>query len=204
MSSGAGRTVVDDAIELERRKLEEMLGSLESEAIERVLRTKEAARRELDELEREYSARAEGVRSRILGMAEIRARAEMLRLLDEESERVMKSAMERISSMPRDSNYERIIELLLEEAAAAVGSAELVVRPAKPDVAVAKRAISRLSRTKRFKGISMALSEEAVDSIGGVVVSSADGRVSYDNTFEARLERSRENIKAAILGELRR
>lgn len=204
MSSGAGRTVVDDAIELERRKLEEMLRSLESEAIERVLGTKEAARRELDELEREYSARAEGVRSRILGMAEIRARAEMLRLLDEESERVTRSAMERISSMPRDSNYERIIELLLEEAAAAVGSAELVVRPAKPDVAVAKRVISRLSRTKRFKGISMALSEEAVDSIGGVVVSSADGRVSYDNTFEARLERSRENIKAAILGELRR
>ncbi len=204
MSEGpVGSNVVDDVLEAELRKVEEMISSFESQALERVRASKEAASRELEGLAREYASKAEGARSRILGMAEIRARGELLRLMDEKSEEVIREAMSRISSMPRDSEYEGILMALLEEAADAVGSQELIVRPARPDVQAVKKVISRASHRKRFRGISLRLSDDAVDSIGGLVVTSADGKVSYDNTFEARVARYREFIKSSIAEALR-
>ena len=205
MSSGAerGPTVVDDVVNLEIKRVEELVSSAESEALERVRRFKEMTLKELEGIEREYAAKAEGARSRLLGMAEIRARGELLKLIDEKSEEAMREAMSRIAAMPRDSNYERIFLALLEEASAALGSSEIVIKPASPDAALAKRVISRASRLKRFRGVSLKLSDESVESIGGLVALSADGKVSFDNTFEARLARYRETIKSAIAEELK-
>ncbi|MGC8555445.1 MAG: V-type ATP synthase subunit E [Conexivisphaera sp.] len=196
-------SVIDDVLDLEGKRLDEMISSLESEAVERVRRFEEATLRELENLQRDYSARTEAARARLLGMAEIRARGEALSLIDEKSEEVLREAMSRIAAMPRDSDYEKVMLSLLREAADAVGSQELVVRVARPDAALAKKIISRASRTKRFRGVSLKLSDEVVESVGGLIVSSADGRVSYDNTFEARLARYRETIKSTILGKLK-
>ncbi|MFP3282471.1 MAG: V-type ATP synthase subunit E [Nitrososphaeria archaeon] len=201
--SSSGVKVVDDVVELEMKKLDEMLESSESEALERVRKHEEETLKELDDLRRVYSMRAEGIRSRLLGMAEIKARGELLKLLDEKSGDIVKEAMRAISSMERDAKYEKILEALLHEASQAIGSADLVVKPAKPDAAVVKKLLARISKGKRFKGISFRLSEDAVDSIGGLVVESADGRVSYDNTFEARLARYQETIKGAIFEEIK-
>jgi len=201
--SSSGVKVVDDVVELEMKKLDEMLESSESEALERVRKHEEETLKELDDLRRVYSMRAEGIRSRLLGMAEIKARGELLKLLDEKSGDIVKEAMRAISSMERDAKYEKILEALLHEASQAIGSADLVVKPAKPDAAVAKKLLAKISKGRRFMGISFRLSEDAVDSIGGLVVESADGRVSYDNTFEARLARYQETIKGAIFEEIK-
>ncbi|HEU17056.1 MAG TPA: hypothetical protein ENO38_05245 [Nitrososphaeria archaeon] len=198
-----GPSVVDDVVDLEKKRIEELVSSAESEALERIRVSKEATLKELEEVRREYATKIEGAKSRLLGMAEIRARGELLRIMDEKSEDIMREAMSRISAMPRDSDYEKIFLALLEEASVAVGSPELVVRPAAPDAALARKVLTRASRTKRFRGVSLKLSDEVVESVGGLVVSSADGKVSYDNTFEARLARYRETIKSAIADELK-
>jgi V/A-type H+-transporting ATPase subunit E len=56
---------------------------------------------------------------------------------------------------------------------------------------------SRISADKKIR-----LSAEPIDTLGGVRVTSADGRIRVDNTFEGRLERLRTPIQQAILDRL--
>jgi V/A-type H+-transporting ATPase subunit E len=42
------------------------------------------------------------------------------------------------------------------------------------------------------------LEEKSIDTIGGVVITSLDGSVRFDNTFEARLERMRPSLRMEV------
>jgi V/A-type H+-transporting ATPase subunit E len=46
------------------------------------------------------------------------------------------------------------------------------------------------------------LSESPIETLGGVVVASADGRIRVDNTFEGRLDRLRARVQQVILERL--
>lgn len=52
------------------------------------------------------------------------------------------------------------------------------------------------------KGQEAALNETPIETLGGVLVTSADGRIRVDNTFEGRLERLRARIQQVILERL--
>jgi V/A-type H+-transporting ATPase subunit E len=46
------------------------------------------------------------------------------------------------------------------------------------------------------------LSEDSIETIGGIVLSNADGTVKFDNTFESRLERMRPALRKEVAGIL--
>lgn len=52
------------------------------------------------------------------------------------------------------------------------------------------------------QGRKASLSESPIDTLGGVVVASADGRIRVDNTFEGRLDRLRARVQQVILERL--
>ncbi|MCK7582887.1 MAG: V-type ATP synthase subunit E [Chromatiales bacterium] len=49
---------------------------------------------------------------------------------------------------------------------------------------------------------TLAPAPEAIDTLGGVLVTSADGRIRVDHTFEGRLERLRPRLQQTILERL--
>lgn len=51
-------------------------------------------------------------------------------------------------------------------------------------------------------GKSLRLAPDAIDALGGVRVTSADGRIRVDHTFDGRLERLRNRIRQVILERL--
>jgi len=51
-------------------------------------------------------------------------------------------------------------------------------------------------------GKSLRLAQEPIETLGGVLVTSADGRIRVDHTFEGRLERLRNPIRQVILERL--
>ena len=57
--------------------------------------------------------------------------------------------------------------------------------------------VAQLSR-----GQQAALSESPIETLGGVLITSADGQVRVDNTFAGRLERLRPRIQQVILERL--
>jgi len=48
----------------------------------------------------------------------------------------------------------------------------------------------------------LTLSQDSVNSIGGVVVVSADQNIRFDNTFEGRIERLAESLQGSIAERL--
>lgn len=52
------------------------------------------------------------------------------------------------------------------------------------------------------QGRNASLSESPIDTLGGAVVASADGRIRVDNTFEGRLDRLRARVQQVILERL--
>jgi V/A-type H+-transporting ATPase subunit E len=48
----------------------------------------------------------------------------------------------------------------------------------------------------------LTLSQDAVNSIGGVVVVSADQNIRFDNTFEGRIERLADSLQGFIADRL--
>ena len=52
------------------------------------------------------------------------------------------------------------------------------------------------------KTATLAPAPEAIDTLGGVLVTSADGRIRVDHTFEGRLERLRPRLQQTILERL--
>lgn len=52
------------------------------------------------------------------------------------------------------------------------------------------------------KGRKATLSETRIETLGGVLVTSADGSIRVDNTFEGRLERLRPRVQQVILERL--
>jgi vacuolar-type H+-ATPase subunit E/Vma4 len=48
---------------------------------------------------------------------------------------------------------------------------------------------------KEIGGVPLTIDDATIAVSGGPVISDADGRVVFENTFEARLERAREGLR---------
>jgi V/A-type H+/Na+-transporting ATPase subunit E len=88
----------------------------------------------------------------------------------------------------RDRSYRGLLKRLIEQGLEEVGK-KAVVRVNKKD--------SKLAASLGFK-----VSDEPLDCIGGALVSSSDGRVIFNNTFEARFERRKESLRSAVHNSL--
>lgn len=108
----------------------------------------------------------------------------------------------RLAALAEDEQfYLPLLRNFLREAAQAIERDELVAQ-------FNARDLQRLQpdwekhANEAASGKRLMLSPEPVDSIGGVLVSSADGNIRFDNTFEGRMERRDETLRGAIAERL--
>jgi len=176
----------------------EVLSDLEASRRETLARI-EAVRKETAEtvakiLETSLK-QAESVRRQILGAAELETRNDQLRSLEKAVNEAFDAAMDQVSSLS-GASLEKVLAGLVQEGLEVIGARAAVRCSAKDKKAVAA-AVKRLDGKAR-----VTLEDDPVETIGGVVLSTADGSVRFDNTFEARLERMRPTLRrevAAIL-----
>jgi V/A-type H+-transporting ATPase subunit E len=140
---------------------------------------------------------AESLRRQVLGAAELKVRNEQLEATEEAVSGAMADAVRAIPKVPR-ARYEKCIERLIREGIDVIGPRATVSCNAKDREAVAK------SAGKLSKGaVELQVDPKELDTIGGVVLTTGDGTVRFDNTFEARLERMKPAIRkevAALFG----
>ena len=138
---------------------------------------------------------AESVKRQIIGAAELDARNAQLRSLEKAVNEAFDLATRRISS-ESGASHERALIALIQEGLDVLGPRATVLCAAKD-----RRAVSSAIRKFGNKA-KLSLGDDEVDTLGGVVLSTPDGSVRFDNTFEARLERMRPTLRkevAAIL-----
>jgi V/A-type H+-transporting ATPase subunit E len=79
---------------------------------------------------------------------------------------------------------------MIEEATKILGTSEITVSTNAKDKDVVQSTLSQFSGAE--------LSSDTIDCLGGVVVKSKDGAMTFDNTIDARIERLKPLIRKEI------
>jgi len=136
---------------------------------------------------------AEAAKRQIIGAAELDARNVQLKALEAAVNNSFEVAARDISQA-KGASYERAMVRLIQEGLDVIGP------NAKAQCSSEDRKVVA-SAAKKVGG-KVSLSDSPIETIGGVVLTTPDGSVRFDNTFEARLERMRPTLRkevAAIL-----
>jgi V/A-type H+/Na+-transporting ATPase subunit E len=99
------------------------------------------------------------------------------------------------------ARYRPLLQAWLREAAQSVERDTLIVQVNARDQPYLKQDWAKFV-ADAAPGKSLELSDRAIDCIGGVLVSSKDGNIRYDNTFEGRMEKFGDVLLGAIIEQL--
>jgi len=129
---------------------------------------------------------AESIRRSILSS---RIRANRLRILEEKNkivQSVLKLVEQRLSDIARTDQFESTLKRLVLEAVEAVGTDNAVVKVGFRNAE--KKGLQSLGQSLP-KGTKFLADETVIDELGGVIVSDPEGKMSFNNSFKARIER---------------
>lgn len=177
----------------------EVMADLEAgrrDALSRIESVRKEAAEAVSKILETSVKQAESTRRQIIGAAELAARNTRLKSLDKAVNEVFDLATKEISSTS-GSSYEKSIAGLIKEGIGVIGQKAKVQCSAKDKKVVA-------SAIKKLEGghAKLTLDDTPVETMGGVVLTTDDGSIRFDNTFEARLERMKPTLRKDVAGIL--
>jgi len=160
------------------------------------------ARREADELLARAKVDAEALRRRVLST---KVRANRLRLLEEKNkivQSVISSVEEKLTSIGKSGDFQDSLKMMVTEATAAIGSDQPVVRVGFSGIS--KKDLDSIGSALP-KGAKLLVEDSPIDQLGGVIASDPEGRIVFNNSFRARLDRMETRllsiVSSTIFGE---
>ncbi|MGD0477705.1 MAG: V-type ATP synthase subunit E [Nitrososphaerales archaeon] len=183
--------------------LEKVSGEFESELLGELQKGKRQALSAVESSRREASVavtkildasvkQAESLRRQIIGAAELEARNTQLKTLEKAVVEVFDAAVKELEKVS-GARYDRSLTQLVKEGLEVIGPrARIYCRPKD------REAVSAVLHKLGGSQSKLVLEEKSADTDGGVVVTSMDGSVRFDNTFEARLERMRSVLRMEV------
>jgi len=151
----------------------------------------------LSKLEEEYdkiiadgNKEADKIEKQIIGSSDIEARNKQLMLLEEAVDKVFSKALDQIANADRSGNYSNLIKTLLDESTQILSTNEITVFTNAKDRDIVQSILSQFSEAE--------LAPDTIDCLGGIIVKSKDGAMTFDNTLDARIERMKPLIRKEI------
>jgi vacuolar-type H+-ATPase subunit E/Vma4 len=139
---------------------------------------------------------AENVKRKILGSAELQARNAQLSAFESFFEGIVIDALAGARSTPRDARYERALGKLLRESLQELDRGAYALSCPEADKIALSAALKDVA--KDSPGFDLSIAKKYIDSAGGFVVTSRDGTIEFNSTFEARLERMKPSIRKRV------
>lgn len=157
------------------------------------------------EKEREVHAareKAERAYQQQVQAAELGLRAELDRLRQSLVDNALTKLPDSLRALSEDeSRYLPLLQQFLREAAQAIERDELVAQFNARDLLRMQSQWDQIAQ-QAAPGKQLHLSPDTLDSMGGVLVTSADRAIRFDNTFEGRLERLDETLQGSMAERL--
>ena len=151
----------------------------------------------LPKLEQEYDKvlsdgkkEADKIEKQIVGSSDLQVRNKQLLLLEEGVDKVFSKALDQIANVDRSGDYSNLITTMLDESTKILGTTEVTVFTNAKDKDVVQSALSKFSGAE--------LSSDTIDCLGGIIIKSKDGTMTFDNTIDARIERLKPLIRKEI------
>jgi V/A-type H+-transporting ATPase subunit E len=126
----------------------------------------------------------------------VEARNALLKAREDMLEEVFKRTQDHLKDYASSKNYLGCLSELISEASKRIGSDRLIVKLNKRDHRLLSE--KQLDAVSRKLQVKLVKSDEFIDCVGGVMVSSFDGKVIVNNTFESRLEMLKRILRANI------
>jgi len=145
---------------------------------------------EFDKIISDGKKEADKIEKQIVGGADIEVRNKQLLLLEEGVDKVFAKALDQISNIDRSGDYANLINNLLDESTKILGTTEVTVFTNAKDKDVVQSALSQFSGAE--------LSSDTIDCLGGIIIKSKDGTMTFDNTIDARIDRLKPLIRKEI------
>ncbi|MCP8310594.1 MAG: hypothetical protein L6N95_05465 [Candidatus Methylarchaceae archaeon HK01B] len=205
MSKESLKLYIKDRTEEEVKKIiiegEIAADKIIEEARSKVARIKDEklrkVKKDMDEKEKaEISLTKMDGRRRVMEVKE-----EFLKKTFDEAKKRLKS----FSSSKTNERYQNILTALAIEAMSGIESKEVRISANKTDLDFLRKNTQVMKSTlskMRASEVDIKLDDKAIDTIGGVIVYSMDGKKIYNNTLETRLGRTFEEVKGKILNML--
>ena len=181
--------------------INKVLKSTEKDIISNIKNALNDSQKTLDdsipELETEYDKiisdgkkEADKIEKQIIGSSDLGARNKQLLALEDGVEKVFAKALDEISNTDRSGAYSDLIKSLLDESTKILGTTEVTVFTNDKDKDVVQSTLSNFSGSE--------LSSSPIDCLGGIIIKSKDGTMTFDNTLDAKLERLKPLIMKQI------
>jgi len=158
-----------------QQKLEDSISKLESE---------------YDKIISDGKKEADKIEKQIIGSSDIEARNKQLMILEEAVDKVFTKALDQIANADRNGDYSNLIKTLLDESTQILGTSEITVFTNSKDKDIVQSILPQFSGAE--------LSSDTIDCLGGIIVKSKDGAMTFDNTINARIERMKPLIRKDI------
>ncbi|MEM3736914.1 MAG: V-type ATP synthase subunit E [Candidatus Bathyarchaeia archaeon] len=192
---------------------EEILADAQEEANRRIQEAEKEAAAIIEKAKAEAQRKVEEIKARVQEQIKILERKKLsearrkaaLAVLEEKNtliDKVFKEALKRVRDL-KTEDVEKSAKYLLEEAIKSFGSGDLKLQVSSKERKVYENVIKSLNTPR---GVTITLEKDPLPSSGGFIISTADGQIKIDNTFETRLEsvsRSlRKEVAAILFGQV--
>ena len=194
MSSNSGiESTIDQVLERNSSEFSHSLKNSLTDAQKTLSDSLPMLEEEYEKIISDGKKEADKLEKQIVGSADLEARNKSLLIVQESADKVLEKAKEKISNMDRNSEYSTLITKLLTEATSALDTSDVIVFTNSKDKDLVQSAVSNISGAE--------LSNDLIDCMGGVKVTSKDGSMSFDNTIDARIELLKPLIRKDIAAQ---
>ncbi len=182
-----------------KEKAENITAKAKEKAKEVLNKAQQEAEKAAKEIIDRKRAEAESQARRILSEAKLEARLKILNAKEQLISEVFDEAVKRLKGFSQSTQYKAALENLIKDAAMIIGGGDLeVLLPENTNVNLDLAKIAREVEERTGRPTSFTISKNRVRSIGGVIVRSKDQLFTVDNTFEARFERLRAQLRVNV------
>ncbi len=133
---------------------------------------------------------------------ELDLRLKITKFRDEVVDELIVKATEKIKTMADTKEYEKSLENLLVTAVLTLSEPEVIVYCRKQDKKIFTNQFLSSVAVKAEKEnevkSKITLSNEFIDSMGGLIVETSDRKISINNTYEKRIDRALGKIKREL------
>ena len=198
----ADNPLINGILEDASQKAKDIVRKAEEECKKIIDEANEKAVKEAELEKRSYSVRLERIEQREESARKNIDRLSELKSLDSAYNLVMKEAEKRLADIVSSADFSRILISWIAEAAIGLDRKEAKVsfsEKAPVDEGILRKA-EKLVKKETGADVSLSLDSSRVSS-PGVILTSIDGKVSYNNQLDVRMRRYSRDIRRIIQEE---
>jgi len=191
--------IADDILKEAMEKAAGIIETAKKEARTLLDAARFGAKEEEERETKEAHTRGKHVYDGVLAEGRMRAKREVLQKREDIINEVFREVEKKLQAHASSEEYEKNIIRIATGACKKLGQDDVVIRANRRDLKLLEGSKDQIARElgEGIKTASVSLGEP-IQTIGGVKVRTADGRIEIDETFEGRMRREFEGIRVKV------